>query len=41
MMRTHLDVGAISALVCDIARADADAFRNQYPAYATVSPARP
>ena len=34
MMRAHLDMAAVAALVRDIATADAEAFRNQYPAYA-------
>jgi hypothetical protein len=34
MMREHLDIAAVAALVRDIATADADAFRNQCPAYA-------
>lgn len=34
-MREHVDLGAVAALARDIAAVDAQAFRNQYPAYAT------
>ena len=33
-MREHLDRDAVAALARDIAAADAEVFRNQYPAYA-------
>ncbi len=35
LMRTHVDLAAVSALARDIATADAEQFRNQYPAYAS------
>jgi hypothetical protein len=34
MMRGHLDAVTVAALARDIAAADAEEFRNQYPAYA-------
>jgi hypothetical protein len=34
MMRKHLDAATVAALARDIAAADAEEFRNQYPAYA-------
>jgi hypothetical protein len=34
-MLAHADVRAVTALASDIVRADAEQFRNQYPAYAT------
>jgi hypothetical protein len=34
LMRAHLDPVVVAALARDIARADAEEFRNQYPAYA-------
>jgi hypothetical protein len=34
MMREHLDAVTVAALARDIASADAEEFRNQYPAYA-------
>jgi hypothetical protein len=34
MMRGHLDAATVAALARDIAAADAEEFRNQYPAYA-------
>lgn len=33
MLRDHVDRGTVIALARDIARVDADEFRNQYPAY--------
>ena len=33
VLRDHIDRGTVIALAQDIAKADADEFRNQYPAY--------